>query len=119
MSDDDFNLIRRFNAAGHQEDDSALDELVTPDFVAHNGDLGDVHGADGWRAFLADGAAQLGPTEAGIDELTRGGEFVGERWWVRTTTPGSKPFSRIHGITMHHIVDGRIAEQWATMQIDE
>jgi len=116
--DDDFSVIRRFNAAGHQADDSALDELLAPDFVAHNGDE-DVHGVDGWRAFLASGTEQFGPSEAGIEELIRGGGFIAERWWLRLTSPASTGADRMHGITMHRIVDGRIAEQWAVMQMDE
>ena len=115
--DDDFTVIRRFNAAGHQADDSALDELLAPDFVAHNGDE-DVRGVDGWRRFLASGAEQCGPSEAGIDELIGGGGLIGERWWLRFTSPASAGSGRMHGITMHRIVDGRIAEQWAVVQMD-
>lgn len=115
---DELAVIRRFNAAGHDEDDSALEELLTPDFVAHNGDQ-DVHGVDGWREFLARARDQFGPSRAGIDELIPSGNLIGERWWIRSTPPGTTTVSLAHGITMHRLVHGRIAEQWAVMREDD
>lgn len=107
MSDDEnFELVRRFNQAWRAEDLSIFDELLAPDFVAHNGDE-EVRGPDGWRQWVLETREQDGPIETGVDELIGDGSLVGERWWFRSSAGGG------HGLTMHRIEDGRLRENWA------
>jgi SnoaL-like domain len=111
-NEENFGLVRRFNQVFRADDDlSVLDEILAPDFVAHNGDE-EVRGPDGWRQFVLSVRDRGGEVETGIDELLGDGSLVAERWWMRTSAGGDAGFQG-RGITMHRIVNGRLQENWA------
>ena len=113
-NEENFALVRRFNQVFKADDDlTVLDELLAPDFVAHNGDV-DVHGPEGWRQFVLDTRKMGGDIEAGIDELLGDGNLVAERWWMRGSANGETTFHG-HGVTMHRIIDGKLQENWAVV----
>ncbi|MDQ1513337.1 MAG: hypothetical protein QOC59_1179 [Microbacteriaceae bacterium] len=91
--------------------------MITPDFVAHNGE-NDVHGLDGWFRFVNENHEQFGPVETGVDEVLDDGGLVAERWWFKAGT-GDGPHLSGHGITVHRIENGKLAENWAIFQPDE
>lgn len=113
MSNED--LIHRFNQILVNRDYDQLNEIVAPDFVAHNGP-DEVRGPDGWRAFVEDGWKQFGSIETGIDELIEDRGLLAERWWFRAGS-GDRRMTG-HGITVHRVVDGRIQENWAVFSPD-
>ena len=115
-NEENFELVRRFNQVFKQDDLSVLDEILAPDFVAHNGDQ-DVHGPDGWRRFVLETREQGGKIDTGDDELLGDGDLVAERWWLRGTADGGGLLHG-HGITMHRIANGRLQENWAIFQPD-
>ncbi len=87
-NEENFELVRRFNQLLTGNDDlTILDEILAPDFVAHNGDE-DVRGPEGWREFVLATRSQYGEIETGIDELISGGSLVAERWWIRSSADG-------------------------------
>jgi hypothetical protein len=111
-NEENFALVRRFNQVFRSDDDlTVLDEILAPDFVAHNGDE-EVRGPDGWRRFVLDARALGGEIETGVDELIGDGSLVAERWWMRSSAQGEAA-PRGHGITVHRIVNGRLQENWA------
>lgn len=117
-NEENFALVRRFNQVFKADDDlTVLDEILAPDFVAHNGDE-EVRGPDGWRRFVLDTRKEGGDIETGIDELIGDDSLVAERWWMRGTAGGSATFSG-RGVTMHRIVNGRLQENWAVYQPED
>ncbi len=86
-TEENFALVRRFNQVFKEDDLSVLDEILAPDFVAHNGDQ-DIHGPDGWRRFVLETREQGGDVDTGNDELLGDGSLVAERWWMRGSTDG-------------------------------
>ncbi|MDP9166777.1 MAG: nuclear transport factor 2 family protein [Actinomycetota bacterium] len=115
-TEENFALVRRFNQVFKEDDLSVLDEILAPDFVAHNGDQ-DIHGPDGWRRFVLETREQGGDVDTGNDELLGDGSLVAERWWMRGSTDGHEQLHG-HGITLHRIVDGRLQENWAVFHPD-
>ena len=112
-NEQNFELVRRFNQVFKADADlSVLDEMLAPDFVAHNGD-DEVRGPDAWRQFVLDTRKQGGEIETGIDELIGNDSLVAERWWMRNAGGGSG-----HGVTVHRIVDGKLQENWAVYTPD-
>lgn len=111
-NEENFALVRRFNQVFKSSDDlTILDEILAPDFVAHNGDT-EVRGPDGWRRFVLESRQTGGEIETGIDELLGDGGLVAERWWIRGSA-GDGATLRGHGITVHRIANGRLQENWA------
>jgi hypothetical protein len=114
-NEQNFELVRRFNRVFRADDDlSVLDEILAPDFVAHNGD-DEVHGPEGWRQFVLEARQEGGDIETGIEELIGNGSLVAERWWMRSSA--SAGFHG-RGVTMHRIVNGRLQENWAVAHPD-
>jgi hypothetical protein len=109
--EENFALVRRFNQVFKLDDLSVLDEILAPDFVAHNGDQ-EIHGPDGWKRFVLETRQQAGEVDTGNDELLGDGNLVAERWWMRGVGDG---LDRVHGhgITIHRIANGRLQENWA------
>lgn len=108
-------LIRRWNQ--QNQDPSAVRELVSPDFVVH-GAGGEIHGIDEWLAYMQRAGEDLRDAEAGIDELIEMGDLVGERWWIRGITADGRP-TRLRGITMHRVADGRLEEDWVVFEQEQ
>jgi ketosteroid isomerase-like protein len=117
MSEADFELVRRFNGLFRTRDVAALDELLAPEFVAHNGDE-DVHGPEGWRRFLEEAWERFERIDTGVQELLTDGTLVAERWTFHASG-GDGPELHGHGITVHRIVDGRMRENWAVFHPDD
>jgi SnoaL-like domain len=110
-NEQNFELVRRFNQVFKPDEDlSVLDEILAPDFVAHNGDT-EVRGADRWRQFVLDTREESGDIETGIDELIGNGSLVAERWWMRGSGSAAG-----HGMTVHRIENGRLRENWAVFE---
>ena len=113
--EENFELVRRFNQVSKADHDlSVLNEILAPDFVAHNGDE-DVRGPDGWRQFVLAMQEEGGDVETGIDELIGDGNLVAERWWIRSSAAGDAGPNG-HGVTIHRIVNGKLQENWAVFQ---
>jgi predicted SnoaL-like aldol condensation-catalyzing enzyme len=114
-NEENFELVRRFNRVFRSDDDlTVLDQILAPDFVAHNGDEV-VRGPDGWRQFVLEARRQGGEIETGSDELIGDGSLVAERWWIRSAANGDAAIQG-RGVTVHRIADGKLQENWAVFQ---
>jgi hypothetical protein len=112
MPDSNVDVVRRWNQENW--DPAAVHDLVAPDFVAHMPDE-EVHGADGWLAFVQRISRGARDNEAGVDEMMTSGDLVGERWWMHYTDADGHPV-RWRGITMHKVADGRLQEDWVVSE---
>jgi ketosteroid isomerase-like protein len=118
MSEADLDLVREFNQLFVTRDLDALNRLVAPDYVAHNGDR-EVRGREGWRGFLEENWSQFDRVETGIDELFSDGSLIAERWWFRATAKEGGQGLRGHGITVHRVANGRLQENWGIFKPEE
>ena len=115
--EENMQLVRRFSGVFNERDLAVLDEVLAPDFVAHNGDT-DVRGIDGWKTFVTESQRESSEIETGIDELIANDNLVAERWrWRSVDRATGKPLVG-HGITMHRVANGRLVENWAVFQVD-
>jgi steroid delta-isomerase-like uncharacterized protein len=106
-----------FEVALNQDNWDVYNEIHSKDFVAHAGKRSvtlaeDLQSAKGWRQALPDGKYT-------IDQMIAEGEMVMVRWTGRGTNTGEGnglPATGKHieatGITVLHIVGGKIVEEW-------
>ena len=99
---------------------SLLDEILSPKFVRHQVDISeDIIGIDAMKenvTFYRTGYPDFNVT---FDELIIKGDSIAERWTATGTNTG--PFgdlpptgkkTKISGVTISHVVDGKVSEQW-------
>ena len=98
-------------------DFSALDEILTPDFVIHTPD--EVRGADGLAKMVETYRSAIPDMKLTIDHQFAAGEYVASRFTVRGTDqgglmglPASGRKVAFTGITISRCSDGKIAEEW-------
>ena len=94
----------------------ALDEIVTPEYVLHPGE---VRGADGLKEMVQGYRDALSGLKVTIDHQFTDGDFVATRYTVSGThdgdlmgTPPSGKDVAFTGITVSRCDGGRIAEEW-------
>jgi steroid delta-isomerase-like uncharacterized protein len=106
-----------FEVALNQDNWDVYNEIHSKDFVAHAGKRSatlaeDLQSAQGWRQAFPDGKYT-------IDQIIAEGDMVMVRWTGRGTNTGEgnglpatgKPIE-VTGITVLHIVGGKIVEEW-------
>ena len=108
---------RLFEVALNQDNWDVYNQLHSRDFVAHAGTRSatlaeDLQSAQGWRQAFPDGHYT-------IDQVIAEGDMVMVRWTGRGTNTGegnSLPATgkriEVTGITVFHIVGGKIVEEW-------
>jgi steroid delta-isomerase-like uncharacterized protein len=105
----------------NQKKASAVDEIFTPDVVIYRSGRPVIQGLETLRQWVASYAQYTwGDSQATIEEIVAEGDLVVTRWTVRGThegewrgiAPTGKPVT-ITGMTIHRVVDGKIAEAWA------
>jgi len=96
---------------------NAIGELATEDVVFRDRDMGEHRGHDDTRAFLTMYRTAFPDLRFAIEEQIAEGDKVVTRWKARGTHRGElmgiPPTERsvaVSGVTIDHIVDGRIAE---------
>jgi steroid delta-isomerase-like uncharacterized protein len=114
-------IVAAYWQAYNAADWDALREMVADDYVHHSGDAEShdveffVSGARGLRAAFADVRVEVRDMVAEADR-------VAVRWVARATHTGSlfgeeatgRPVA-VDGMTVHRVLDGRIAEDWEVM----
>ena len=108
---------RLFEVALNQDNWDVYNEIHSKDFVAHAGTRSatlaeDLQSAKGWRQAFPDG-------QYTINQMIAEGDMVMVRWTGRGTNTGEGnglPATGKHieatGITVFHIVGGKIVEEW-------
>jgi predicted ester cyclase len=101
-----------FNQGGNLD---AAEEIYAPDYVGHEANFGDVHGAEGAKQFAADFRQAFPDLQATIEDQVAEGDKVVTRFRNRGTHQGeSKDLGpptgnriEITGITIERSVEGR------------
>jgi steroid delta-isomerase-like uncharacterized protein len=105
----------------NQKNADAVDEIFAPDIVIYRSGRPVIHGSATLKQWVANYARNTwGDSQATIEEIIAEGDLVVTRWIVRGRhagewrgiAPTGKPVT-ISGITIHRVVDGKIAEAWA------
>lgn len=121
-------VVRRFVDAITSGDGAALDDVLTPDFVAH-APSEIAHAAEQQdrarvRAEVERMADTLPDMRADIHDLVVDGDRVAVRWSATGTHEGTlmdiPPTGRrltIRGMNVVRVVDGRIAEDWVQWDV--
>ena len=118
--------VRRLFTAFAARDDAAMDELLAPDFVAHNMPPGCPPNAEGMKRSAALMHEGLQECQNTIEDMIAEGDKVVVRYTTRATHTGElfgvPPSSRtikLTGIEIYRLADGRIAEYWGEYDASE
>ncbi len=109
---------RMFEEVWNQSEVDVLDEILSSDYVIHD-PAGDFEGAAGYKQFHAMFNAAFSNIHFTIEDQLAEGDLVVTRWTDRAThtgelmgTPATGKDILATGITVSHIVDGRVVEEW-------
>ena len=102
---------------------AALDELLTPDFVAHGpGESGDTHGSEGFAEWLRWYLNTFTDREWTVHDVISAGDKVVARYSGRTTyrggwlgIPSNNERVLETGILIYRVEGGRVKELWSEM----
>ncbi len=119
MSEESKALARRSWELVSQRNPDLLEEVYAADLVWHEPDQ-DVQGIEEAKQYFSMYLTAFPDLTATVEDAMAEGEKAVTRWTIRGTHQGEleefgPPTGRpieIKGITIHHIEDGRIAEEW-------
>ncbi len=113
-------VVRRIWAELHDQGNVAVaDELLTPDSVLHISGARDITGIEAIKRFLGKETIGFPDSHYTIEDLVAEGDRVVTRWtYLGTfsgdyygTPPTGKQLTSV-GISIHRLVDGKVAESW-------
>ena len=101
----------------------AVDELLAPDFTAHNLPEGFPPDADGFKQAVSLYRTAFPDMTMTLEDIIADGDRVVVRWSARGThggdlagfPPTGRPVS-VTGIGIHRFVGGRIVENWSQFE---
>lgn len=119
MSEQNKQLVRRvFEEVYNQGNLDVVEELASPDFVAHS-PTEDVHGTAGVKQFVTDLRTAFPDLHTTIEDLIAEGDRVVARFTATGThtgpykgIPPTGKQGKITGIDIERIVDGKSVECW-------
>lgn len=119
--EDNKALIRRlFDSWINKKNISAVDEMVTPDYISH--ESGEDTDADGTKLFLTGLFKSFPDVRVTIDDIVcEGDKVVVRNTWRATDTGGFAGMAptgksvEVSGIVIWRIEEGRAAERWAVI----
>jgi signal transduction histidine kinase len=120
VTEENKNLARRFLEAQARGDMETLDELMAPNFVDRSLLPGQKPGREDYKRSLADMLSVHPNTGFAVEDQIAEGDMVASR--ITGTSVhrgkylGADPTGQetgYSGIHIHHIVDGKIAEEWS------
>jgi len=124
--EDNKQAVRRLFEAFDAADGRAMDELLTPDFVAHGVPPGYAENADGWKQLASDIKNAFPDTREEIEDLIAEGDKVAARFTSRGTHKGEifglAPSGRtvtVSGIEIYLLSGGKVAEYWGEFNMSE
>ena len=125
-SEQDKDVVRRLFEAFDAVDNPAMDELLSPDFVAHG--LAPLFSEDvaGWKQLAAHWAAGLSDEELTFNDFVTENGKVAVRWTSQAThsaevfgIPATNRRVTIKGIEIYRISDGRCSEYWGELNLSD
>lgn len=121
MSAENKAIVRRFfEDAVNNRNMAAVDELIAPNYVEHEGPIGQPPGIDGFKQFIGMVATAFPDVQVTIEDLIAEADKVVARVTVRGTHTGvlmgTIPPTGRHatwtGIDIFQIADGKIVGRW-------
>ncbi len=125
MSVEQNKAVRRrfFEEVVNQGNLALVDELLSPDFVDHSGMFG-APGREGARQGWAAFHAAFASFHSTLEDLIAEGDKVVQRFTARGThtgewmgIPATGKQVEVTGMAIHRIAGGKIAENWANMDM--
>ncbi len=112
-------LVRRFvDGWWNYEKLLTLNDVLAPDYIYHD-PLGDTHGARQFRDDTAEELEAFANVMVTIDDIVAEGDLVAVRYTTSYVHHGefmhaypSGKMTMLRGMSLHRVVDGRIAETW-------
>ena len=118
-------VLRLYEEAANQGRLEVLDEIAWPDHVEHYPFPGQAQGVDGLKQRVSMVRAAFNPTFT-IEHLIAEGDKVAVMWsnrcehvgeWLGISPTGNSV--AFHGVDIHLLRDGRLAEHWDVVDISE
>jgi ketosteroid isomerase-like protein len=108
-------VIQHFEDFVNRRDLAAIDRIMGPDFVDHDGPGGKRIGRSEDRAMMAHMLKTIPDLQVEVkDAIAEGDRVVVRNVWTGTD-PRSGRAMEFHGFVLWRLADGRIAERWATV----
>jgi len=107
------DLVRRFfELAWNQGDFTSGHRLFATEFRHHDLVTGTDTDLDGYFASIRGIRQRLESVEFAVHELIAGEGRVASRWTAHAKVQGSPSALEIHGMSIDHVQDDRISENW-------
>lgn len=116
-------LERFAQEAWHQGNLAVVDELMAAGFVFHD-PVNPIHGPEAFKQYVAGVRLAFPDLQFTVDDIIVEGNRAVARWTFRGTHTGQSPSFGIpptdkqvsfSGVSIYHIVDGKIVEEWSTV----
>lgn len=118
-------VLRLYEEVGNEGRLEVLDEIAWPDHVEHNPFPGQAQGVEGLKQRVSMIRAAFNPTFT-IEHVVAEGDKVAVMWTNRGAHvgewfgfPPSGTSVTAHGVDIHLLRDGRLAEHWDVVDISE
>ena len=117
-------IERRFFEVMNERNVAALDKIVADNFVDHNPSPGMTPDRNGIKQFFTVTFTAFPDFRSTLEDMVADGDKVVARFTARGThkgewmgiAPTGKQFA-IPGISIHRIVDGKIVDNWVSMDM--
>ena len=118
-------ISRRFvEGIFNKKNPDAIDEICSPDYIGHDPLPGMPPNLDGLKQFYAMGITAMPDYHSTIEDIIAEGDKVVQRFTGRGTHKGEfmgiPPTGKqvtIKGISIHRIANGKVVENWVTMDM--
>jgi predicted ester cyclase len=118
-------VLRLYEEVGNEGRLEVVDEIASPDHIEHNPFPGQAQGAEGLKQRVSMVRAAFNPTFT-IEHVIAEGDRVAVMWsnrgehvgdWFGFAPTGKSVTT--HGVDIHLLRDGRLAEHWDVVDISE
>ncbi len=120
LDDNKALVLRAHSEVWSGGDMAAADEIYAAEFVGHWTGRPDTHGREEFIAFVTDARTRFPNWNETVEQVVAEGDLVVTRFVSRGTFDGEPSHGRqitMPEIAIHHIVDGKIVEQWTVADI--
>lgn len=118
-------IERRFFEAMNERNIAALDNLLAAEFVDHSPNPGLTPDRDGTLQFFTMTFAALPDFHSTLEDMIAAGDKVVSRFTAHGTHTGAELMgipatgkqAAVQGISIHRITDGKIVDNWVSMDM--
>ena len=125
-SDQDKDLVKHLFEAFDAVDNAAMDELLSPDFVAHGLAPHFSEDGAGWKQLAAHWATGFSDEQLALNDFVAEDGKVAVRWTSRVThsgevfgIPATNRRVTVTGIEIYRLTDGRCSEFWGELNLSD